>query len=378
MGNETMKLWGVSVSYFTGKIEAYLRYKRIPYAMEHPFADARRIRALAGAVQVPLIERADGRWMSDSTAIIQAFEGEFPYRPVLPPDPVVGFIARLIEDYADEWLWRAAMHFRWSYEHDRELLSRILADEVTLHLPAPRVLRRTMMKRRQRQSFVVNDGVDESTRPHVEGGYLAALDAMSAMLAARPFLLGTAPSIADYGMMGPMFRHFGQDPTPAEIMRSRAPAVFEWVARMWNAGSLNESPAFLDRVPEDAEPLLRELAETHLVQLRENALAFARGEATFAMTVQGTRYRRLPVSQFRVHCLAQLREHFAALAQQAQTAVRGLLPYPGCDLLWSDEVPARSGYDEAREAPYNKAIRVFETHREPIMTRLLGAVNRRR
>ena len=25
MGNETMKLWGVSVSYFTGKIEAYLR-----------------------------------------------------------------------------------------------------------------------------------------------------------------------------------------------------------------------------------------------------------------------------------------------------------------------------------------------------------------
>ena len=29
MGNETMKLWGVSVSYFTGKIEAYLRYKRI-------------------------------------------------------------------------------------------------------------------------------------------------------------------------------------------------------------------------------------------------------------------------------------------------------------------------------------------------------------
>jgi len=378
MGSEAMKLWGVGVSYFTGKIEAYLRYKRIPYAMEHPFADAPRIRALAGAVQVPLIERANGRWMSDSTAIIAALESEFPDRPVLPRDPAVGFIARLIEDYADEWLWRAAMHFRWSYEHDRELLSRILADEVTSHVPAPRLLRRTMMKRRQRQSFVVNDGVDGITRPHVEGGYLAALDAMSAMLRTRPFLLGTTPSIADFGMMGPMFRHFGQDPTPAAIMRGRAPAVFEWVARMWNAGSLNETPAFLDRVPEDAEPLLRELAETHLVQLRENALAFARGEPTFAMTVQGTRYRRLPVSQFRVHCLAQLREHFAALSPEAQTAVRGLLPYPGCDLLWSEEVPANSGYDEAREAPYNKAIRVFETHREPIMARLLGAVTRRR
>jgi hypothetical protein len=33
-------------------------------------------------------------------------------------------------------------------------------------------------------------------------------------------------------MMGPMLRHFGQDPTPADIMRNRAPGVYEWVARM--------------------------------------------------------------------------------------------------------------------------------------------------
>jgi len=32
-----------------------------------------------------------------------------------------------------------------------------------------------------------------------------------------------------------MFRHFGIDPTPSRIMRNTAPAVYEWVARMWNA-----------------------------------------------------------------------------------------------------------------------------------------------
>ena len=39
------------------------------------------------------------------------------------------FVALLVEDYADEWLWRPAMHYRWSYAHDRELLSSIIIDE---------------------------------------------------------------------------------------------------------------------------------------------------------------------------------------------------------------------------------------------------------
>ena len=35
-----MKVWGVSVSYFTGKLEAYLRYKGIGYEMDARFAAA--------------------------------------------------------------------------------------------------------------------------------------------------------------------------------------------------------------------------------------------------------------------------------------------------------------------------------------------------
>ena len=93
-----MKVWGVSVSYFTGKLETYLRYKHIPYEMEPPYADAVRVRRMAGAVQVPLIEREDGRFMSDTTPIIQALETEFPARPVMPQNPVVRFIALLIEE----------------------------------------------------------------------------------------------------------------------------------------------------------------------------------------------------------------------------------------------------------------------------------------
>ncbi len=354
-----MKVYGVTVSYFTGKLEAYLRYKGIGYDLESPYAEAERIRPHVGAIQVPLVLRDDGRWMSDSTPIIAQLESEHPHRPVMPDQPAVRFIALLIEDYADEWLWRAAMHYRWSYEHDRALLSRILVDEVTQHLKMPRFLKLRMISRRQRSGFVIKDGVTSDTRPHVEAGYLNALINMTAMLEDRPYLLGSTPSIADFGMMGPMLRHFGQDPTPQEIMRNQGPAVFEWVARTWNAGATAIAPSFVAEVPESASPMLREIAETHLVQLAHNATAYGKGQQHFDMTVQGCRYQGLTVSRYRVYCLERLREAFAGLASAEKAKVRALLHYPEADILFGDVIPARSGYDEAREAPFNKAINVF-------------------
>lgn len=355
-----MKVWGVSVSYYTGKLEAYLRYKGLAYEMEHPFADQKRIKGLAGAIQVPILERDDGRWMSDSTPTIQHLEKEFPERPVLPTDPVVRFIALLIEDYADEWLWRSAMHYRWSYEHDRELLSRILADEVTTHLRLPRFIRRYMVKKRQLTRWVLQDGVSEETREHVEAGFFNAMSAMEAMLKNRPYLLGDTPSIADIGMMGPMLRHFGQDPTPTAIMRNEWPAIAEWVARVWNAHATTRDTALLDAIPDDTGLMLREVAETHMVQQRENTLAFGNGQTHFEMTVQGCHYKKVPVSRYRVYCLERLREQFQELNAEHQNKVQALLSRSEYTLIWNDEIAAKSEYDMERQAPFNKSINVFE------------------
>jgi len=358
-----MKVYGVSVSYFTGKMEAYLRYKGIEYDKDHPFADQKRIREHVGAIQVPLIERDDGRWMSDTTPMIQQLETEYPDRPVMPADPVVRFIALLMEDYADEWLWRSAMHYRWSYDHGRELISRVLADEILSHLWYPRIVRRHLMKYRQRVGYVVNDGVNAETWDHVEAGYFNALRNMTTMLEDRPFLLGNSPSIADFGFMGPMFRHFSQDPDPTAIMRDKAPDVFEWVGRVWNASKRYGETALLEQVPDDAAPMLKEIAETHLVQLRENSAAYGREEMHFQMTAQGCHYAKLPTSQYRVWCLERLREHFDELTPEAQGAVKQLLPYPDASVLWDRTVAAISGYDTERLAPFNKAIKVFAPNR---------------
>jgi len=356
-----MRVYGSKISYFTGKLEAYLRYKRLAYERLPSLVAQKTLQANVGAMQMPVVERDDGRWMSDTTPIIQQLEKEHPNPTVLPSDAVVRFIGLLLEDYADEWLWRPAMHYRWSYAHDRELLSSIIVDELLTHVPLPRFLKRRFIQRRQRGGFVIGDGVRPETWDHVEAGYFAALGNMTRMLEGRRFLLGDAPSLADFGFMGPMLRHFGHDPTPADLMLDRAPAVYAWVSRVWNARAGEEAPAFVDSIPADTAPMLKEVCETHLQQLAANAEAFEGGVRRFSMTVQGCEYVNMPVSRYRVACLERLREAHAELDEGQQKTVQALLPHPEAAILRDPAVSARSGYDEERRAPFNKAINVYGT-----------------
>jgi len=50
-----------------------------------------------------------------------------------------------------------------------------------------------------------------------------------------PYMLGNHPTFVDFGFAGPFFRHFSSDFTARKIMQQQAPAVFEWVGRLWNA-----------------------------------------------------------------------------------------------------------------------------------------------
>jgi len=354
-----IRVYGSRISYYAGKLETYLRHRGIAYELLPMTDHAAEIRAGAGAVQSPVVRLEDGRWMSDSTPMLAWFDAQQERASIYPEEPGMRFLALLLEDHADEWLWRPAMHYRWSHRQDRDHASGVLTDELLSKLRQPRFAKRLMIARRQLKGFVQRDGVDAATRPHVEQTAMAAFDGLEAILAERPYLLGERPTIVDFGFVGPMFRHFGQDPTPAELMRQRAPRVYTWVARMWEATPQPDSAPLLADVDAPLAVLLREVCETHLVQLRENARAFAQGATHFAQTVQGCRYERLPVSRYRVWCLEELRRHWRALDAPTQSRVRAHLVGPGADVLWESEPGAESGYDPERRAPFNRAINVF-------------------
>ena len=354
-----MKVYGSRISYYTGKLEAYLRHKGIDYtSLPTPYDKAEMLKEKVGAVQMPIVDD-DGQWMSDTTPIIEHLETVHPDNPVVPTDPAIAFLAFLIEDYGDEWLWRPAMYYRWWYDNDRELASSVLTDELTGHVRAPRFMKKRKIVKRQVGHYVKRDGVTKDNHLQVEQTYHNALAAMSRALENRPFLLGNSPSIADFGMMGPMFRHFGQDPTPQEIMRNTAPLVFEWVARMWRAESPCKEP-FLDKVPADLAPLLKEACETHLAQLVANAKAYGRGDERFDMNVQGCEYRDIATSRYRVWCIEELRRRFVELSEEDQARVKAALPYANAELIWSESAPSPSGYNVGGHLPFGAAINVFE------------------
>lgn len=362
MRAEPVRVYGASISYFTGKLEAYLRYQEIPYEFL-PQAPGRLLRDNTGAAQVPAVELPDGRWLTDTTPIITWFEREVPNTPIVPDDPLQAFVCRMIEDYADEWLWRPAMHYRWSFAVDKYMLSRKIVDEMTAHIPLPKIVKRFIVRQRQLRVFLTGDGVNASTRSHVEGGYLRVLDLMSTIFEQRPFVFGDCPTLADIGLMGPMLRHFSHDPTPAAIMLKRAPLVWEWVTRVWNARASQRSPAWVPGIPDDLIPLVQELSETHLAALRANALAWRKREANYDVVIQDTAYHSLPTSRYRVWCLEQLRGHFAALPESAAAAARALLEKcGGWDVLWEpDELG--SGHDPDGGAPFCAGLEVLTAGR---------------
>lgn len=354
-----MRVYGSRISYYTGKLESYLRYRGLDYTLLPTVGHYREIRAGAGTVQMPVVRLDDGRWMSDTTPILAWLDPQQPGPSIYPADPALRFAALLLEDYADEWLWRPAMHYRWSPLQDRQYASGVLADELLGERFGPRSFKRFLLVRRQLGGFVRGDGVSPATREHVEAGYLTALARLEDVLARRPFLLGDAPTLADFGFMGPMLRHFGQDPTPAELMRNRAPGVYEWVARMWNRRASAQAPRLVDAIDAPLSALLAEACETHLAQLAANAVAFAEGRGRYEQEIQGCRYRAVPCSRYRVWCLDELRRAWDGLDETARATLRPHLPEPHAAVLWSGEPAAGSGYDAERRAPFNRAINVF-------------------
>jgi len=346
-----LTLYGPELSYFTAKLEAVIRYKELPYkrVAKGPMGE---LGVRTGIAQVPALQLADDRWQTDTTPIIEWLDKRYPETSVIPGLPVTAFFSRLLEDYADEWLWRPAMHYRWDYTESAELQSRVLAGEVARGVALPEFFKRYIIRNRQRKFFTRGDGVTPDTWDHVEKSYHDTLSQFSTILGSRAYLLGNRPSLADFGFFGPMFRHFSMDPTSARIMRETAPSVFEWVARMWNVRASEINGELLEDVPDDWGPILDSIGSAYLPYLCANAEAWKSGRSHFNVNIEGAPYQHIRTAPYRVWCLEELRRHFNELSEPHQKEVRTRLETHGCWVpLWQVN-DLQSGVDLDHKAPF--------------------------
>ena len=280
----TTKLYGVQCSLYTGKVRSYLRKNAIPFVertQSHPHYRDTVLPAVKNH-RIPVVEFDDGTMVQDSTAILDACESRFPQ--VAKPTGALRVIERFIEAYAERSLLKAAMHYRWNFPEENRAFIVGEFGRIIAFANGPDAWPQVGEAIAGRMSaYLPPLGVSADSIPAIEVSYLKLLALLNAHFALYPYVLGDAPSRADYGLMGPLYAHLGRDPYPVRIMQQRAPLVFRWVERM-NAPE-TEAPEYPDRPPAffdaaNAPPtfraILKQAVTEYAGEVEATAQAFAK------------------------------------------------------------------------------------------------------
>ena len=123
--SDWVSLHGANGSPYTKKVQTALRYKRIPFTfhqlMPNNFNGDWEEKGF-GHIKpkvIPVIKYSDGSAANDSTFIFEKLDLQYPARPIIPSDPVLGFLSLLLEDMFDEWGTKVMFGMRWQKEVDQ-------------------------------------------------------------------------------------------------------------------------------------------------------------------------------------------------------------------------------------------------------------------
>ncbi len=323
-------LHGFNPSPYSVKMRALMRYRRLPFVW-HATGNPRDVAVAAGLPPViPVLQFPDGRVMNDSTPLAYALEREHPgERSVVPDDPGFAYLSDLLEDFGDEWITKMMFHYRWTYAADREFAQVwvVSSRDPVMEEGAPRQAMQSFNDRQVGRMAMV--GCTEQNRPLIEESYRFMLDTLDCHLRRLPFLLGSRPSLADFGIYGQL-QILSVDPTPAAEMRARAPDVFCWLMRLDDASGVDG--AWIDAaapLPEGIAALLKHAGATYLPFLAANARALQDGADTFEVELLGRPYAQAPF-RYQGKCFDALRKRLAALPAAARERLDPVLEDAGC------------------------------------------------
>jgi glutathione S-transferase len=307
----TYKIFGSELSPYSVKVRSFFRYKNLAHEwiLRSPAVQA-EFQKYAKLPLVPLVVTPEGEGVQDSTPILERFEASTPEPSIIPADPALAFVSALLEEYGDEWGNKWMFHYRWRYQPDvwstaERIAVQMMGGQGTLAVAQARAAVAERMM--GRLGFV---GSNDKTQPLIEASFKQALALLDVHLAARPYLLGGRPAMADFGLWAQLYEA-ATDPTPGAIMRASAPHVMAWVQRMIAPqadGAFEAWPALAPTLM----PLLKEEVGTLFLPWSvANAAAIAAGDKTFDMTLAGTAWSQEP-QKYHARSLAEIRRKYAA------------------------------------------------------------------
>jgi hypothetical protein len=175
-------------------------------------------------------------------------------------------------------------------------------------------------------------GCTEQNKPVIEESYFRLLDMLNAHVPNMPYLLGSRPSLADFGLFGQLII-LATDPTPEAEMRRRAPDVLLWLMRLDDASGVEGE--WIDAakpLPKVIPELLRLAADVYLPFLAANFDAMQHGDKEVSVKLLGQTFTQAPF-RYQAKCYDGLKKKFASLPRQAHQRIEPLLQETGC-LKW--------------------------------------------
>jgi glutathione S-transferase len=350
MTTNAYRVHGMMQSYFTRKMTGYLDYKGIPWLFRR-FPGVSPESAAGGFPGgVPVVETPLGEFMWDSTRMIHHLEVRFPEPAVLPADPVLRFLCYLVEDAADEWLYRPAVGTRWFFPENAAVGGFELARDIAVQMPLPCDQAHAGVGAHVRSSCPPLGVTADTIQLWVDDVLRPWLRVLGAHLAERPYLLGERPSLADFALFGGNAAHFTNDPLCRRWTDEDAPAVVAHTHRLLEPG--DQRFGDWDGSPSDGLiALLAELGTRYLPWV-SRACVDGVADVVFANDT------RVPVraTEFLRDARATLLARYAALRSERLDAVlaeTGILPF------FADHVAEAGSIPDPRELPRPALNRPF-------------------
>jgi len=257
----TYRLFSWELSYFSGKARAYLRYKERMGDLGEGFEDVLATPELVmglltpatGSGAVPQLQTGDGRWVQDSSDIIDFIEARHDKAPVLPSvanAPRQALASYLVELLADEWMVVPSFWERWHYslpdvepnhvDYNAMQWGSVFAAGApgNARLAAGAGVFENLFGISEARSHprgvyagLVHLGCTEATEQAWWASMENILGLLDAHFGVHDFLLGGLPSLGDFGLLGPLYAHLYRDATSGFMLRTQHPIVSEWVER---------------------------------------------------------------------------------------------------------------------------------------------------
>lgn len=347
--NQPVQLKGAPGSPYTRKMLAYLRFRHISYQLliGNHATDLGLPEPKVGLLPTFYLPDEDGdlKAVVDSTPLIRRFEAEVDGRHAVPDNPVLAFVNYLIEDYADEWLTKAMFHYRWYYDADIKMAGTILPLWQSVQMSAEQLQKMSSYIADRQISRLYVVGSNDVTAPVIEDSYKRFLQIFDRLIQKQPFVLGSRPSSADFGLYAQLTQLAKFDPTPAALCMQVAPRVHAWTDLLDDqSGNAASSDGWMsvDAVRTTLEELLTEIGRVYAPALLANAAALQAGQEQMQATIDGRAWQQ-PAFAYQGKCLQWINQEYQQLTAADRRQVDEILAGTGCETLLSFDSRPDSG-----------------------------------